>query len=153
EGSYDFWKQVFAGAADCGRPVQLDMHAKGMDQGTIDAALASGLPVTISPKYWAEHMGLPYHQAWIRPNERAKPGEIGKGLFTQSSGARRFLRYGYGDLLKEDRRYDVLYRIWPGTQRLLLWGDPATAAAYGRASSFCGGVGVDIFEPLSFKGR
>ena len=77
-------------------------------------------------------MGLPYHQAAIRPTELPRR-ERGSGLFAQSSGARSFLRYGYGDLLTEDRRYGVIHRIWPGTQRLLLWGDPAFAAAYGRA--------------------
>ena len=41
-----------------------------------------------------------------------------------SAGSRSFLRYGYGDLLREDRKWGVLHRIWPGTQRLLLWGDP-----------------------------
>src|SRR5262249_54835659 len=56
-------------------------------------------------------------------------------------------------LLCEDRKYRVLFRMWPGTQRMLLWGDPAMAAAYGRASTFCDGAGADIFEPLSFKGR
>jgi len=70
-----------------------------------------------------------------------------------SAGARSFTRYGYADLLREDRRYGVLHRIWPGTQRLLLWGDPVTAAAYSRAFQFCGSSGVEIFEPLSFKGR
>src|SRR5204863_9874703 len=67
--------------------------------------------------------------------------------------SRRFLRYGYGDLLAEDRRYRVLFRMWPGTQRLLLWSDPAIAAAYGRASQFCGSAGMELCEPLSFKGR
>jgi hypothetical protein len=43
--------------------------------------------------------------------------------------------------------------MWPGTERLLLWGDPATAAAYGRASSFQGAAGAEICEPLFFKGR
>jgi hypothetical protein len=47
----------------------------------------------------------------------------------------------------------VLHRIWPGSQRVLLWGDPETAAAYGRVAGFCGGQGVEILEPLSFKGR
>jgi hypothetical protein len=55
--------------------------------------------------------------------------------------------------MTEDRRYGILHRIWPGTQRLLLWGDPEMAAAYGRVSSFCGSNGVEIFEPLFFKGR
>ena len=63
------------------------------------------------------------------------------------------MRYGYGDLLREDRRYGILHRIWPGTQRLLLWADPGFAATCSRASSFCGSDGVEVFEPLSMKGR
>src|SRR6185295_2270698 len=55
--------------------------------------------------------------------------------------------------LKENRRYTVIYRIWPGTQRLLLWGDQLTNAAHSRAFSFCGSAGVEIMEPLTFKGR
>jgi hypothetical protein len=129
------------------------MHAKGMDAEMIEVALSTGLPVTISPKFWAEHMGLPYHQAAIRPTEMPPKGRKDDGFFSKSSGSRSFLRYGYGDLLVEGRRYDVLHRIWPGTQRLLLWGDPVLAAGYGRASSFCGSNGVELFEPLSFKGR
>ncbi len=128
------------------------MHAKGIDQGMIDVGLATGMPVKVSPKYWAEHMGMPYHQAAIREQEVPKDRKD-NGFFALSSGSRSFLRYGYGDLLREDRRYGVLHRIWPGTQRLLLWGDPVTAAAYSRAFSFCGSDGVEIMEPLSFKGR
>jgi hypothetical protein len=70
-----------------------------------------------------------------------------------STGSRSFTRYGYADLLREDRRFDVLWRIWPGTQRLLLWADPVFAGAYARAFQFCGSTGVEIMEPLSFKGR
>ncbi len=153
EGSYGFWTAVFEGVKGCGRPVEIDMHAKGMDEAMIDLAVATGMPVNISPKYWAEHMGLPYHQAAIRPVELPQPDRKDQGFFSRSSGSRSFLRYGYGDLLAENRPYGVLHRMWPGTQRLLLWGDPALAAAYGRASSFCGSSGVELFEPLSFKGR
>lgn len=153
EGSYDFWKTVFDGVAKCGRTVEIDMHAKGMDQGMIDAALGSGQSVKISPKYWAEHLGMPYHQADIREQERPRPGREATGLMKLSAGSRSFLRYGYGDLLREDRKWGVLHRIWPGTQRLLIWGDPVSAAAYSRAFSFCGSDGVEIMEPLSFKGR
>lgn len=153
EGSYDFWKTIFDGVKTCGRTVEIDMHAKGMDQTMIDNAVNTGQPVTISPKYWAEHMGMPYHQADIRaleiPNEANKASELMK----LSAGSRSFLRYGYGDLLKEKRPYKVIHRIWPGTQRLLLWGDPVTAAAHARAFSFCGSNGVEWMEPLSFKGR
>jgi hypothetical protein len=56
-------------------------------------------------------------------------------------------------LLREDRRYSVLHRVWPGTQRLLIWGDPVTASAYARAFEICGSSGAEIMEPLSFKGR
>ena len=151
EGSYQFWKTVFDGVATCGRRVEIDMHAKGMDEGLIAAALGSGQPVKISPKYWAEHLGLPYHQADIRAQEW--PRTDAPGLMKFSAGSRNFLRYGYGDLLREDRKYGVIHRVWPGTQRLLIWGDPVTAASYSRAFSFCGSDGAEIMEPLSFKGR
>jgi len=153
EGSYAFWKTIFEGVATCGRKVEIDMHAKGMDQSMIDCAIGSGMPVVISPKYWAEHMGMPYHQADIREVEIPKPGQKSSGLMNLSTGSRSFTRYGYGDLLKEDRPYKVIHRIWPGTQRLLLSGDPETAAAHARAFSFCGTNGVELMEPLSFKGR
>ena len=160
EGSYDFWRTVFEGVATCGRKVNIDMHAKGIDQAMIDKALETGLNVTVSPKYWAEHMGMPYQQADIRPQEippiedRDTSDMVSNSVSTTlSSGSRKFMRYGYGDLLKKDRRYGVLHRIWPGTQRLLLWGDPVTAAAHAKAFSFCGSDGVELMEPLSFKGR
>src|SRR5262249_2488134 len=69
EGAYDFWRTVFDGIVRCGRRVEIDMHAKGIDQKLIDVALATGMPVNVSPKFWAEHMGLPYHQAAIRALE------------------------------------------------------------------------------------
>ena len=153
EGSYEFWKTVFSGVPLSGRKVEIDMHAKGMDQTMLDNAVATGMPVKVSPKYWAEHMGMTYHQADIRELERPRPDHVGSGLMKLSSGSRSFLRYGYGDLLREDRQWGILHRIWPGTQRLLIWGDPLTAAAHSRAFSFCGSDGVEIMEPLSFKGR
>ncbi len=153
EGSYNFWKTVFDGVATCGRKVEIDLHAKGLNQTLIDVAVATGLPVNISPKYWAEHLGMPYHQADIRAYEIPKPDTTTTELMKLSAGSRSFIRYGYGDLFKEDRRYGVLHRVWPGTQRLLLWGDPVTSAAHSRAFSFCGSAGVELMEPLSFKGR
>ena len=152
EGSFEFWKTVFDGVATCGRTVGIDMHTKGMSQPMIDLALATRQPVTMSPKYWGEHLGMPYHQADIRRIEKPK-AENGQGLMALSSGTRSFLRYGYGDLLREDRQWKVVHRIWPGTQRMLLWGDAEFAAGYSRAFGFCGSNGVEIMEPLSFKGR
>ncbi|MCL4540211.1 MAG: hypothetical protein M1378_11555 [Bacteroidetes bacterium] len=153
EGSYGFWKTVFDGVATCGRKVEIDMHAKGITQEIIDIALATGMPVKVSPKYWAEHLGLPYQQTDIRAFEIPKPGEKAEGLLNLSAGSRSFTRYGYADLLKEDRRYEVMFRIWPGTQRVLLWGNPEMSAAYSKTFGFCGCVGVELMEPLSFKGR
>jgi hypothetical protein len=153
EGSYNFWKTVFEGVSGCGRTVEIDMHAKGMNQEMIDLAVQTGMPVNISPKYWAEHLGLPYHQADIRALEIPRPDQNATGLMNLSAGSRSFTRYGYGDLFKENRKNGVLHRIWPGTQRLLIWGDPEMSAAHSRNFSFCGRAGVELMEPLSFKGR
>ncbi len=160
EGSYEFWQTVFNGVRDCGRKVEIDLHAKGIDGRIIDAALATGMPINVSPKFSAEHNGLPYHQAAIRSLEmpsdaQSKASDIGinRGLFSLTNGERKFMRYSYGDLMREDRDYNIMFRMWPGTQRLLLWGDPQMAAALGRSASFCGSKGMEFCEPLSFKGR
>ena len=107
----------------------------------------------LSAKYWAEHVGLPYHQASIRAKEAAKPIPAGHEMKGITEFSRRFTRYGYGDFLREDRTVDLMFRVWPGTQKLLAWGDPAIAAGYGRLSTFGGSRGVDLCEPLFFKGR
>jgi hypothetical protein len=153
EGSYDFWKTVFEGVKLADRPIQMDLHAKGINQQMIDLALATGNRVSAGTKFWAEHMGLPYHQADIRPDEIPSAAHRDQGLMALSAGSRSFTRYGYADLMREDRKFDILWRIWPGTQRLLTWADPVFAAGYARAFQFCGSVGVEVMEPLSFKGR
>jgi hypothetical protein len=153
EGSYDFWNTVFQGVPLSGRKVELDLHPKGLDQKLIDSAHATGMPVKLSPKYWAEHMGLPYQQTAIRelemPHENANAGSF----YSLSTGSRIFTRYGYADFLREDRPYTLIYRIWPGSHRFLLWGDPVSTAAHARAFRFCGSNGSELYEPLSFKGR
>jgi hypothetical protein len=158
ERSWKFWDTVFQGVRDAGREVRLDLHAKGLDDRTLGSALETGQSVTVSPKFWAEHMGLPYQQAAIRELERsvrADPSDVSEWhrYMAVSEGSRPFTRYGYGDFLREDRPYDVVFRLWPGTQRVLLWGDPAFAAAYGRASGLAGAQGLEWMEPLTFKGR
>ncbi|MGD0498411.1 MAG: twin-arginine translocation signal domain-containing protein [Bryobacteraceae bacterium] len=153
EGSYDFWKAVFDGVKRCGRAVEIDLHAKGIDAAMIDNAVATGMPVNVSPKYWAEHLGMPYHQAAIRDQEMPVPGRVGAGLMALSEGSRSFTRYGYADLLRDDRKYTVRHRIFSGTQRILLSGDPVFAASYGRMFQFCGSTGADWMEPLTCRGR
>jgi hypothetical protein len=153
EGSYPFWTTLFSAIPASGRKIEIDMHAKGMNQIMIDIASATGMPVKVSPKFWAEHQGLGYHQADIRQQEMPRPGHTETGIFSVSNGDRSFTRYGYADLFQQGKKFDVLFRLWPGTQRHLLWGDPAAAAAYGRTSHFCGAAGIELCEPLTFKGR
>ena len=150
EGSYGFWREIFKGVAGAGRPIEIDLHAKGVDDTMIGNALATGLPVNISPKYWGEHFGLPYHQASIRDFEMPKQGQVGKGLMTLSEGERSFTRYGYADLLRDDRKYTVRHRIFPGTQHILAC---TIMPAYGAQFSFCGSTGADVMEPLTYRGR
>jgi hypothetical protein len=153
EGSYQFWQTVFEGVATCGRRVEIDLHPKGLDETMLNNALATRQPITVSPKFWAEHLGLPYHQTDIRQLEVPDPKKQTSRLMNLSEGSRSFMRYGYGDLLREDRTWKVIHRVWPGTQRLLLWGDPLAAASYSEAFRFCGSDGAEIMEPLTFKGR
>lgn len=153
EPAHLFWKVVLKGVALCDRDIKLDLHPKGIDDELLEVAEENGVPFSISPKFWAEHMGLPYHQAAIRETELPidPTPEAGKMIITTTS--RRFTRYGYADFYKEDRNYDIFFRIWPGTQRVLLWGDPEMASGYGRSGSFLGAKGIELMEPLSFKSR
>src|SRR5690606_33557529 len=148
----EFWRTVMTAVGEAGRTIEIDMHAKGVDQALIDIAQGTGCPVVVSAKYWAEHQGLPYHQVTIRERERATK-EPGTGLMAITAHLRRFTRYGYGDFLREGSDLGVLFRIWPGTQKVLLWGDPILAAGYGRLGTFAGARGVELCEPLTFKGR
>lgn len=153
EGSYKFWQTLFDAIPTAGRPIEIDMHAKGINQVMIDMGRKTGMPIKVGAKYSAEHMSLSYHQADIREQEIPRSDRMEAGTFNVSNGERRFTRYGYADLYQQNSGFDVLYRLWPGTQRHLLWGDPALAAGYGRTANFCGAAGLEICEPLTFKGR
>jgi hypothetical protein len=155
EGSYGFWQTVFEAIANGGRTIEIDMHAKGVDEKIIDIAAATGMPVKLGAKFSAEHQSLGYQQADIRPLEipHGSLSRSDESLFRFSSGSRSFTRYGYADFLREGARYKLWFRLWPGTQRHLLSVDPEMAAAYARTASFCGAAGLDLMEPLTFKGR
>ena len=150
EGSYSFWRTLFEAIQEAGRPIEIEMHSKGVNQTMIDMALATGMPVKLGCKYAAEHQSLGYHQADIRQLEVPEPGHLEEGLFSVSNGSRRFTRYGYADFFQAGSRYKVLFRLWPGTQRHLLSADPEMAAAFGRTSHFCGASGLELCEPLTF---
>jgi hypothetical protein len=153
EGSYAFWKTIFDGVPRSGRTMEIELHAKGLDKPMIDAARSTGMPVRLSAKYWAEHMGLPYQQTAIRELELPHVDPGLDAFSALSMGSRNHTRYGYADFMQEGRTYGLMYRVFPGTHKFLLWGDPATAAAHARAFQFCGSDGAELFEPLSFKGR
>lgn len=151
EPAHEFWSVVLGGVSQVDRTVEIDMHSKGVDGRIMDSARKSGAPLTISAKYWAEHWGLPYHQAAVREMENARPPAGGLSGVTRNE--RRFTRYGFGDFLDENRDYQFLFRIWPGTQRLLLWGDAEQVAGIAKSTSNLGAEGVELCEPLSFRGR
>ena len=152
EGDYDFWRTVFSAVKTAGRTIEINLHAKGLDEHVLGAARDTGMPLVVAPKYLAEHMGLPYHPSAIRDREYP-PAEAVTGREQLSTGSRRFTRQSYGDYLPPVRDWGVMFRIWPGTQRVLSWGDPAFAAAYGRSMSFCDADGMEWMEPMTFKGR
>lgn len=151
-GQEAFWGTVMSGISSVRRPVEIDMHAKGVSDELVEIGLSAGSSLLLSAKYWAEHQGLPYHQSAIRTDEQARP-EAGASLDAKTAYSRRFTRYGYGDFLREGRSYGLIFRVWPGTQRVLQWGDPILAAGYGRLSTFAGSLGVELCEPLTFAGR
>ena len=155
EGSYPFWKTLFEAItanAKNGRTIELDMHAKGVNQTMIDIGVATGMHVKLGAKYSAEHQSLGYQQADIRKQEMPPADISAEDVAKMTLAARSFTRYGYADFFQQGST-QLLFRLWPGTQRHLLSGDPALAAAFGRTSSFCGAAGLELMEPLTFKGR
>ncbi|MEQ7124034.1 hypothetical protein ABN034_05870 [Actinopolymorpha sp. B11F2] len=171
EPTHEFWRVVLSGLLQVGRLVELDFHAKGVSAEMIAIATDLGVPLTLSTKHWGEHQGLPYQQAAIREKERtgrrkagekAEPAGVwapgtghpdAKATGTQTTSRRSFTRYGYGDYAHTNRPYRLLHRVWPGTQRVLLWGDPVLAAGYGRHADFADALGMEWFEPMSFLGK
>jgi hypothetical protein len=153
DGTKDFWDILFQANQKAGRTVWIDMHGKELTQDQLNWGLNSGMPISASPKYVGEHMGLGYHPADIRRREKGNVQayvEPASGVYLPT---RQFTRSGYADFLPEDREWDVLHRMWPGTGMLLLGGDPALAAGYGRNTNVFGSLGVERHDPLSFKGR
>ena len=130
----EYFRQQFRGVLMCTRPVKMDLRFKGLRPQTIADAVATGRDVTVSTKFWCEHMGLPFHP-------------------TIEDDRYRESRYGYGAMLYKPRNFRVVYRMWTvGSQRLLLWGDPEYAARFARSCTLGGGEGFEVFAPLSNKG-
>ena len=113
----DFYRPLFRAIANCGHPVRVDLRYKGLRPETIQDAKALKLDVTVSTKFWCEHLGLPYHPTVADTHYRES-------------------RYSFGAMLEQPRNYRVLYQLWSvGSQRLLLWGDPNYAARFAASSN------------------
>ncbi|SDS64791.1 hypothetical protein [Microlunatus soli] len=163
EPTHAFWAEMMAAVAEVDREISIDAHAKGINDDLLRALKSADGPLTLSTKYWGEHMGLPYHQAGIRAREfnghrRARPDSDLAAEGGGRSGAdvtrqRSFTRYGYADFARVDAGYQLLHRVWPGTQRVLCTPDPVTAAGIARNATFAGSRGVEWFDALTFLGK
>ena len=158
EGSYDFWQSVFDGVVQCGRRVEIDLHAKGVDDKMIvNLALPNN---RAADQYFTRNTGL---NTWDwdicrRPFARWRCRRVMNETVASFRSALDRAGFSVTATATCSPRIAAMAcctGVWPGTlQRLLLWGNPSMAADYGRSSaSFCGSLGVEWFEPLSFKGR
>ncbi|GHT56515.1 hypothetical protein FACS1894109_05710 [Spirochaetia bacterium] len=141
----DFWNHCTDAVADCaaetGRPLVLDLRAKGLTDAMIAHAFSRGLPVEVPTKYWCEHAALPYHITAMRSEELAKLDNLNHSR-----------RYSYADMLRKPRFYDVIYRLWNyGSTNLFLWGDADYARRFSLSCSLSGSGGFQINTPLSLK--
>jgi hypothetical protein len=124
-----FRDAVFRAMKESGRPVLLELRDIGLLKETQEAAMATGLPLRVSHKYWAEDLMFPYHPPRIMHT------------------------YSYGDWLKYPRKIDQIYQVWSlGSHRLLQWGDPEFVRRFGPTTTFQDAVGFEICAPLSQKG-
>ena len=74
EGSYAFWRTILDGVPRCGRRVEIDLHAKGLDTRMIDAALETGMPVNVALKALGRTPGAP-----VSPGSHPRAGDAGGG--------------------------------------------------------------------------
>ncbi len=129
-----FWKSVFDMLQQKKWALPVDLHAKEVSDTIVHEGESRGLTIRMSTKYWMEQMGLPYH---ITHTNR----------ITDNS----YRRHSYGDMLNYDEQYPVFYRIWGGTTRVLLWGDPDYVRRFAPTTGIHGGAGFGVNEPLTTK--
>jgi hypothetical protein len=120
---------VFPAIRDAGRPVTLDLRGWIVAGGMVEAAAQVGIPVRLSTKYWAEHLGRPYQPAETYPN------------------------YSYLNFLAKPRSYRFYWELWGlGSHRLLLWGNPGYVRRAVSTFGLGGAEGFEIDAPLAQKG-
>ena len=131
----EYYEPQFRAVAGCGRPVRLDLRAKGLTDDTIRLARELVPETMVSTKHWCEHLGLPYPMPAIQRLDR-----------------NNYRRYGTWDLLRKPRSFPLIHRLWSaGSQRVLLWGDPEWVRRFARSCTF-GGDGFEVMAPLTNKG-
>ena len=126
---------VFRALRECGRLVHLDLRGWLMQEGLFQAALEAQVPLRLSSKYWAEHLGRPYPPAETWPN------------------------YSFLDFLEKpgvsdrDRAWQFYWELWGlGSHRLLLWGDPDYVRRAVPTFTMSGAAGFEMDPPLAQKG-
>ena len=128
-----FWLDVFKMIKAVKPELRIDMRAKELPRSVIESAISTGIKFRIATKVWMEQMGLPYHPTRINPEKS-------------------YIRHSYGDLLRYPKQYDMYWRLWNGgTNRVLLWGDPAYARRFIQSAHLYEGDGYEINEPLATK--
>ena len=140
-----FWNHCTDAVADIaeetGRPLILDLRAKGLTDSMIDHAFERGLAVEVATKYWCEHAALPHHITIMRSEELA-----------QLDNFNHSRRYSYADMLKKPRHYDMIYRLWNyGSTNLFIWGGTDYARRFSESCKLSGSAGFQINTPLSLK--
>lgn len=134
EQQTDFYRPLFQALAAVGRPLRVELRYKGLQPATIAAAVEAKLDVTVSTKFWSEHLGQPYHP-----------------MVVDSHWADD--RYSFGTMLRKPRPYRVTYQLWNvGSNRLTMWGDPGYASQFARSCKLGDGEGFEVFAPLTNKG-
>ena len=130
-----YYEPQFRAIAECGRPIRLDLRAKGLTDDTIRLAREIVPDTVVSTKHWCEHLGMPYPMPAIQQFDR-----------------KHYRRYGTWDLLRKPRSFALIHRLWSaGSQRLLLWADPEWVRRFASSVTF-GGDGFEVMAPLTNKG-
>jgi hypothetical protein len=124
-----FSSTIFRAMAENPRPVFLDLRGWIAKEETIAAARRLDIPMRLSMKYWAEHLGAPYQAAEQEP------------------------AYSYADFLRYPRDHPVSYQVWAlGSHRHFVWGDPDYVRTFTRSLHMGDGLGFEISPPLAQKG-
>ena len=124
-----FSKTIFRALKESDGGQFLDLRGWLAHPETIEAAKSAGIPMRLSMKYWAEHLGAPYQAAEQNP------------------------AYSYADFLRKPERCPVSYQVWAlGSHRHFVWGDPRYVRTFCRSLTLGDAIGFEICPPLAQKG-